>query len=502
MIDLRTKQRTGVKEMKKRIILALILIVFLLCSCGKSSTSSLSMDKKSSSMDYSAASGSEDKAYGFSPHRIIDEFYSSDESAHYIIDADLENYETTLPTAIVTPHTLTEEDARRIAFSFFDPYSDFAEYDVNRPAASNEIEKDLTRWTEYLDEEKLNSLYSDPALVAYTKSVISRFIENYTALLPNAPSTSEKVKCSWTFSPDEKYQFEGSPGKMGESGLYSIRTETEWNGIPYTLYFFTRDKDDYRINNVSIFISENKSPNGIDKRIMIYDLCSGPKPTEKQIDAARTKAQTLLSAMALGDWKADYCEAAVLEGYGSEAYTINIKAVPVFSEIAAARHQQLTNLKSSKDSALNYYYTDAEFVFSPNGELIDFTLFSPVDLIEVSNENGTILSIDVLLEEAEKYFIQFDSSKYSDLIVSSEVSAPLRLEAMIENIQTGLSRSFVPDTPDKYYYVPSITFTGNYSIINTQTNETVFLSDSISQEPFCFLTLNAIDGSIINTRNP
>ncbi|MBO6093204.1 MAG: hypothetical protein J6P40_06195 [Oscillospiraceae bacterium] len=148
MIDLRTKQRTGVKEMKKRIILALILIVFLLCSCGKSSTSSLSMDKKSSSMDYSAASGSEDKAYGFSPHRIIDEFYSSDESAHYIIDADLENYETTLPTAIVTPHTLTEEDARRIAFSFFDPYSDFAEYDVNRPAASNEIDKDLTRWTE------------------------------------------------------------------------------------------------------------------------------------------------------------------------------------------------------------------------------------------------------------------------------------------------------------------------------------------------------------------
>lgn len=488
--------------MKKVIISIFIIILLLMCGCTKLSEKGVKDVKYDSIHSFAHTSFSKEKVNDATSPLISDEFNSSDESVHYTFTSTLESNETSLPIVLVKPHIITEEDAKRIAFILFGQDVIYTDYDVNRQISSSEIAQDLEKWTEYLDDEKLSELYADPSMITYMKSLINRFVDSYNSLLPNAPVSVIKDSCQWVFYPDEKYNYTGTPVNEKDLGLYSIRTETNKNDIPYTLFFFNRDKDDYKVSNINVFISENIGPNGLNKRIVVSELCSGLKPTKEQESVVREKAETLLDNMSIGNWNIDYCESVALLGYGTEAYTINVKAVPVINNIPAIRHEQLTNIKSTEENASHYYYTSAEFVFSPKGDLIDFTLISPIDIVEVTSDKETLLSNDELLEIAKNELINYDSNIYSNTILPPDIAAQFNYEAFINDIQIGLSRIKASGSEEFYYYIPSLSLKGYYTIINPQTSDVVFDSRKFYTDPFTFLTLNTVDGSIINTRNP
>ena len=176
-----------------------------------------------------------------------------------------------------------------------------------------------------------------------------------------------------------------------------------------------------------------------------------------------------------------------------------MNAVPIFEGIPAVRQPQLDNLKSTETYASNYYYSDANFELSPDGTVLSCTIFSPVDVVKVLNNNVQTLSFDELLEKVKSHLSLYDYNEYMGLSTKSdeEISCTVSITGM----EYGLTRVKVPDTNDSYYYVPAVTFRGNYQAY-TQSGKLWFDSnDWWNGEQQTLLVLNAVDGSVINVSN-
>lgn len=95
----------------------------------------------------------------------------------------------------------------------------------------------------------------------------------------------------------------------------------------------------------------------------------------------------MLAQMALGEWIVDECYLETVDFSDTSEYIIHINAVPAFHGVAALRRPQLTSLRSTSAYASNYYLSDVHFAFGGNGDLVDFSLYSPVDVKKTINEN-------------------------------------------------------------------------------------------------------------------
>ena len=71
----------------------------------------------------------------------------------------------------------------------------------------------------------------------------------------------------------------------------------------------------------------------------------------------------------------------------------------------------------------------------------------------------------------------------------------------ITNAEYGLTRVKAPNTNNSYYYVPAVTFRGNYQAFENSSGDLWFDSFEWWGEPQTLLVLNAIDGTVINVTN-
>lgn len=67
----------------------------------------------------------------------------------------------------------------------------------------------------------------------------------------------------------------------------------------------------------------------------------------------------------------------------------------------------------------------------------------------------------------------------------------------------GLTRIKVPDTDDRFYYVPAVLLSGTISYCGVDTGMAYFSIDEFTDGPITPLVcFNAIDGSVIQLQNP
>ena len=71
------------------------------------------------------------------------------------------------------------------------------------------------------------------------------------------------------------------------------------------------------------------------------------------------------------------------------------------------------SVSAATGKAGDYYYTDINFEFAPNGELLYFHMYSPVDIVS-SNYGDQMLSIDELMEIAKEKLIASSASNCKD----------------------------------------------------------------------------------------
>lgn len=442
-------------------------------------------------------------------------FTSTDGTVDFLMN--INEYITTVNMSVVevAPHYLTEEDAKRVANVLFgDAVFYEAEPSFQPVLSKSDIQQQLVRLSPYTNPEKLLEFFEyrpdQPDFQEELAETVKAYIEKLTAMYETAPDGNPHSICEWKFKPDSYYDFpEERVASMDTSkDNEAIVASTSIGDISYLLSFNKRDMNDFKLNYIYAYPYVDSSPLGLDEMIFRASLCRTEKPTDEQINAIKYKAQQMLDSMQLGDWLVDECYLQAVHTGDYVDYRVYVYAVPVFDGIPAIRRPQLTNLHSKEVYASNYYLTDASFQFSVNGDLIYFDMYSTIDVKEILNDNVATLSMDELIERAKDHLSLSDYYEYGlgeELLESIEKDAGEQLICKINicELEYGMVRVKVPDTDDRYYYVPAMMLSGTRDYCGKETGM-VFQSiagdmdlDGISP----LIAINAVDGTVIELGN-
>ena len=487
--------------MKKIILLTLYLfIIASFCACQTTPSDNTVTSKADGSFDVSNIKPSESNYNTPTLIDIQESFESTDKSVIYHFNINSELLSKNAPIIQVSPHTLSTQDAKNIANVLF-PDSDFYEYSPTDQFTKSELQQSISLWASYLDDKKLRSFFGDnmnSREIENWKSVIEGFITKYTVLIPTAPENIEKSLCNWTFFPSSHYS--NIKASSTEKDNLQIAATTEVNNIPYNIMFYTRDEADYKLNYVHAYIHPKISPGNIQMYAIYNSLCASDTPTDEQLSEIKKKTTLLLEEMGLGQWTVDECYYQTRGQDINNSYIIYVNATPKLSDLDVIRYPQLTNLKSTETYASNYYYTDANFEFAPNGTLLSCKITSPIDTDQIIEKNCQILDFDKIIEIAKSNLSLYCFDSYTQQIPNN-TNYVFNCSVNISEVKYGLTRVKVPNTKNSYYYIPSVLFQGNYQVYEKESQTLWFDSYSWFGTPQNLLVINAVDGSIINVTN-
>lgn len=497
--------------MKRIICFILIFILLNLCGCQPNPEKNVITQKDDGTFEEKMAQTEpiekEDPSDTIQNIQYLGTFTSTDGSVQFSLKLNekIHDYNAMVEVA---PHYISEEDAQRVAKVLFGDVPLYATRWMipEEEYSKSEILAKTTRWSQYTNRDAVKQLFGRERedVVENTK----KFIERYTLLYENAPDVRKKGLCSWQFKKDSYYwhPIEEITEKEIQNDNDSILAEATIRDIRYVYYATKRNLDDFKLNRITADIYGETSPNAIDNRIYYASLCRTEKPNNKQLETLSRKAEEMLSAMELGEWNVDRCyvETRPYDEIEENEYIIHVTAVPVINGIPAVRVPQLRNLKSSEIYTSNYYLSDVEFQFSANGDLIQFSLCSPIDVKKVISKHADMLPIDELIEKAKQHLSLSDSAAYgldeeTRRIYRNTEGEDLKAFIDISQISCGLLRIKAPNTDDSYCYVPGMVLYGAVEYRGIDTG-TTYLWNGVPTEnaqmiPLC--AINSLDGSII-----
>ena len=309
------------------------------------------------------------------------------------------------------------------------------------------------------------------------------------------PEENQFIPCNWTLKPDSYYNESGASGD--EWLLANVKIDDMYGKF----MVIVRDQGDYKLNRFNFQLGAVSLDTFLDRQIYWANLCRTAEPTQEQIEAVQNNVMDMLKKMDLGDWHIAETEVIVIETGGEPEYLLQIKIVPEFNGIPAIYGQR--NITHSDNYTGAYTLTQATFLMSPNGDLIDLELDSPVEIKSVVNDNVVTLSVERLAERIMHQLSLCDVDTFTTSTwgitfeqVTEEVTEreeALVVRVNISQMEYGLGRIMAKDTTDSYYYVPVMLLSGTVDVIGSESGE-VYLSGY--EKPL--LCINAIDGSIIN----
>lgn len=142
------------------------------------------------------------------------------------------------------------------------------------------------------------------------------------------------------------------------------------------------------------------------------------------------------------------------------------------------------------------YYTDVQFEFSVNGDLIRFEMRSPLDVMGEVTTAMSILDIEEQFAVAEEYLSQKDFYAYSMGLESTfdHQGEPIGCIANITGLEYNLTRINGENPLESYYYVPGIKLTGTVKYYNLKTGEAY-----LERQDVIFAIVDASNGSVVYT---
>ena len=486
------------KNIKSLCSIGIIALLFFLCGCQKSPEKNVVTSKNDGSFDTSIIQSATQPEQINPPTKIsTDEvFYSTDGTVEFRMAICEDEKKESWPVVEVAPHYLSEEDVKRVAYTLFGDVQMYeAEPALATTYSQDEIREKIERWSQYANVNAVTELLGEKKNNENTVRDIKLFIEDYTNLYDSAPIDNPHTLCEWKFRKHSHYH--ATPDE-----IKSLNTSDDNDKIAATVqlgkihYYFaaaTRNMEDYKLNKISAYLYDGLGPNMIDERIFRAWLCRTQEPTENQIANAKSKAETILKQMQLGEWQIDECYVET-KLYGDVAeYIIHVNAVPVLNGVPAIRVPQLTNLKSDEVYASNYYITDTEFEFSANGDLVSFHLYSPIDIVNTVNDNVAVKYTSELLELAKNYLELSDYYEYGMGPIIDSLGEEIKCTITISELDNNLVRVKVPNSDESYYYVPAIVLKGDVEYSSASNGDIYFVSNKVT-----LVTINAVDGTIIH----
>lgn len=426
-------------------------------------------------------------------------FISNDGSIEFYLDIDTEVTGEVVPMVEVVPHFFTGEEIKHVAKVLFGDAQFYEEEPFDHQLYSKqEIQTKLDRWRRYSDMNALEELFpgkvEESTYMERALEVVNQFLHQYSEMLKDAPTEDHSEPCRWELRNWIEYMYPEEEWAEHYSDEYNmeISATTVVNGIPYYFGGSQRDHETFRVNNISAGIGGEVSPFGIDDLIYKAELCRTSEPTEEQLNLAKEKAENWLSQMNMGSWMVDECYVQTRELGEFTEYYIHVNAVPVFYGVPAIRREQITALRGREEGKTYYYYTDAQFTFAPNGELMTFRMYSPVDIVSTDYETET-LSVEELLEIAKENLISSSASSYSYIPSAYEGMCEVGCKITVRDIDYSLTRMTDEDTRQPFIYSLGASLSGSIEYYDKATGEVLdYVEDRI------LLVLDGMNGTFIS----
>ena len=490
--------------MKKHILVTSAFICTLLLSaCQTSPKKDAVISQNDGSFDANMAQSAE-QTHAYDETEALsyfDAFSSTDGSV--IFQFEVENSISTpnMPVVEVAPHILSEEDVRNAAYALCGVSALFyeAEPTLNEQYTKSDVAAQIGRWSPYASTEGMKYLFPNGSPENWESDAqVLRdgivYLTN-TYLDENAPNY-QHAPCQWTFKKSSHYLY-GSENAEGATPAQDNDEISAWvykgEGRYGSISASRRDKEDFKLNNI-YYDATISGPLGVEYALLRAEKLRTGKPTEDQIEFAVTNAQQIIDGMDLGTWKVELSHIGVYSAGEETEYLIHLTAVPVLERVAAIHRPQLNNLKSDTAYASNYYLTEAIFDYAADGTLMNFILYSPVDVKQVVNENVKTLTSDQLFSRAKEHLSLSDAHAYGAALDQTEEKYLCTVN--ITRVEYGLARTKAPNTDESYYYVPAATFRGNIDYHIQSENQSFYFREDVP-----LLMLNAVDGSIIPLYN-
>lgn len=408
-------------------------------------------------------------------------FTSTDGSVNYSIDLVVPTTETALPVLRVSPSAISEEVAESVAEVLFDNQP---VYEYPSLISKQEIEEEILRLKAKLnDDQSMQKYYNgDEEVIEAVKSQYETLIAGYEKEYSDAPDNVERVPCEWVYRPVSyylnsatSYLVNSAVDNANEDKTQSIQGISAIDDRTYIYRVYNRDEKDYRIQSIYAFMD--------DSDMLPVDMYSTEAPSDDEIDWACSEAKRILDSLGLGEWVVDFYEVKSWPDLATRIplYKIEIIASPTYSGVKVTHQEQLQSLKTGDVHASNYYYESIVFQYS-NSQMISFDYKSPLQVTEVVNEVAPILSFDEVAETLITQ-LQLTDAEYTYGVTAADVA--------IDQAVLGLSRIRVKNNENDFYLVPSYTFYGDLILYDENGLPVTFEMQ--------FATINAVDGSIINT---
>lgn len=425
-----------------------------------------------------------------------DEFYSTDNSVLFRFDIGSNISHANMPIVEVQPYYLTAEDAKKVAEVLFGDTVCFEK----DPMLDHQYSKQgildcVERWSQYTNTEAVTELLggSNDHIINQIKGKIAEFTELYES----APAEDPHEVCQWTFKNEDAYVYaNGDETDNGSAhGNKAIMATYAVNDVVYAYNAVTRNESDFKLNVISAYLYPDGSPLSIDEAIFRAKLCRTSKPSSECISEIAAKAETMLEDMKLGNWYIDQTFIKTTEVGDASEYVVCINAVPEINGVRATRQAQITNLTSNSEYASNYYITDVNFEFSANGDLLSFTMTSPLEIKRTINENVKVIPVSELLEYAKKFLEKSDIEAYGYGEYYKNAGIAEKCTVIINTIEYSLARIKAPNSDDTYYYVPALTLFGEVQYRDEESGDVFYTSN----EPEALIILNCVDGTVIDS---
>lgn len=484
--------------MKKRnVFLCIILLLSLLNGCQSSPSKVVQNKNEAEFLEKASQKADTDNTADATQHiDFSDVFFSTDNTVEYHMQLDKLITDTNMPVITVSPHYITENEAEVAAKALFGDvsYYEWQHWDDAKPSRS-QIQDKINRWSEYTNQEALTKLFGD--VYENSDHVIKTFIQEYTSKLESADKNDNRKECAWHFKKAPFYLFSSNEAEnykqTREDNLIKATLDDE--GIPFTFLVGSRNEVDYKANYIRAYI-ESDSPFDLDVRFFTAKLCRTDKPTDAQVDCAVKKAETILENMHLGKWTIENYKINT-NYYGDiPEYTIYIEAIPVLNGVASICQEKIANLTANDIYASTYQMTSCEFVFSANSDLISFSLDSPIDITNVINDNVAVIPMDEIVNLAKNNLIYRSFYSYDTTMMLDASNQNIKCEVKIDRVKYALGRIRVANEDDIYYYVPAVVLLGDAEFYDKSTDEYLFTTPDLT-----LISINAVDGTIINTTN-
>ena len=428
---------------------------------------------------------------------LSEDFSSTDGSVQFHMSISQTIGTKKMPVVEVAPRSIDSNDMERVARTLLGNVDFYDREPSSNPQFSKSQYQDMiVRLAEYSNLESMTELVGADS-AADMLELFKHEISQLTDAMETAPETNPHVPCDWSLKKERFYndtEMDIGGRLLGEDDDWLVAT-AEKGDLGYTYMVVVRDNNDYSLNRFNLQLGGASIDTLWDRQIYWSKLCRTGEPTQSEILAVQEKVLDLLEKMDLGKWRIANTQGEVY-GEGAEPeYMLKVHAVPVLNGVPVVYGQE--NITRINDYTGAYALTQATFLMSANGDVIDMELDSPLEIKSLINENVATMSFSQLIERARHHLSLSDAGNFGlpveqQAIYENHFQEKIECNVNICNLEYGLARIMKKDSTENYYYIPALMMRGDIEYCGEKSGKVYFGSADNS-----ILCINAIDGSII-----